>query len=966
MRLWVPNVNYRKRWRKSLLALCVLCLIFVSNWSAEVRAQSDSERRHTLVAIDISLSEAFDRFIEESGVNVAFDFELIEGKKAYCRAIDQKLEDVFRCLLEGTDLDFIRLSSGTYVLIERAKAPPAWGDLTGRVVDLESGEPLPNAHVLLADAGTGEVTNNAGRFSFARLKPGRYYVVVTYIGYSDLADSIYVQPNTNTRIELGMQSEPIVTSPIVVNGLMRRLPSEKLATEEGDALELTESPGANDLIRSLNTIVGIRVGDSMGDVHVQGGDAGEHQYRLDGVPVFVPIPNGGIVGPFSPFALDKFTVHKAGFGATQGSHLSGVIEVEHRLTPLVTNTFDVQVDPLSVNGRVMGSIGNRDKLGASWMIAARKGLWSLYQPQGLANHFSEWSQPDLFLLETLVTHNTPPSERNNYFESIERAFRQEYRENSFQDRFDFFDTHAAARIHLGPLKSLHASLYLGGNLLGDEEVIRGRNRGPGEGEVPREDNFLRFENTFDWTNTVASLRYEHIVGHRTFVEWSGWYSGYDFDQNFDQEDYEDDGEHPEPGEDDPRPPSFSPDSLAAWGFSTADNNNIAEFGFRSEINRAFGNRHFLTAGLEGIRAQSEFVLDLQVPRNFGQQRPGQARLSTTLWRWTLYAEDRYSFSEKTTLNAGIRLTYLHDNRQVLAEPRLALRHDVENGPLGAWAFRAAVGLYRQYINQFDVTAISVNALLPSVRFWLPLSDGLSPPKSYHASGALLAMPSKTWEIRVEGYYKWQPLLHIIDYVNPNLFDHQNPTTTRQDELLTRAEGYAFGGAVSVRKKTDYLTLTSQYEYSAAEQKIENRFDNEIVGVPWNVPHRITASLDFTATDRLTFLARLQYSIGQSWAFRNAYYNYLEPSDSYQNFGIYDLSDPESHQLPINTQLDLGISYAQRLKGVDFQARLELANVLSATNVEEWSLIYHRRSEQYVKIERPISPFLPSLVLRVGW
>ena len=955
-----------------VIGLIFLLSAFAVATPAFGQVDNAPDARYTFAAIDMPLSTALDLFIEQAGVNVAVDIDLIEGNKTFCRAVDLKVSEVFRCLLQGSGLDFIRLSSGTFVIVEHVKAPPQWGDLTGRVVDVESGEPLADAHVLMADAGTGDVTNNSGRFAFAGLKPGPYRIVITYLGYQDFADTVNVQPSTNTRVEFGMYSEPLLSSPIVVNGMMRRLPSEDLQDESGDIEELSENPGSRDVIRSMNTIVGIRIGDSMADVHVQGGDAGEHQYRLDGAPVFIPIPNGGIVGPFSAFALDKFTIHKAGFGATHGSQLSGVIEAEHRLTPVLGSAFDVQVDPLSVNARVMGRVGNREVLGANWMVAARKGLWSIYQPRGLSNHFSDWSRPDLFLLQALALHNRPETgvyEENGSLELLDASLRSGLRDG-FQDHFDFYDFHAASRIHFGPLKSLHASLYLGGNTLGDDEVVLGRRPQPQgnswafkHDDDDDEGDYLSFENDYDWNNKIASLKYEQVLGHRTFAEWSAWYSSFELTQHSGQKEYE----YEEDRSDSLPPfvgyPVFSPDSLAALGFASNDNNRIAEYGVRSELNHAFGDRHFVTAGIEGIRTGSEFVLDLQLPRISGYNRPAQVQMSPELWRFAGYLEDKYSFDERTTLNAGLRLTYLSSQRQIFAEPRISFRHDVAGG---TWAFRGAVGLYRQFVNQFEVASLNVNALLPGVRFWMPLDEYHAPPKALHSSVATLFMPDPTWQLRLEGYFKRQPHLLVIDYASPVLRGAERSVLTDQRDLLTDADGFAYGGAFSVRKKEDLWTASLQYEYSAASQRIANRFDGNYVAVPWNIPQRVSAAIDLQATDHLTFLGRLQYNIGQSWAFRDAYYNYLEPDEALRLFGPYDLSDPEAHRLPVVTQLDLGVSYAQRIKDVNVQLRLDLANVLSFTNVEEWSLFYDRRVERYALIERPITPFLPSVVMRVSW
>ena len=937
---------------------------------------------YSFVAIGTPLSEAFDQLIERTGINVAFEIDLVEGRKAFCRATDEPLEAVLKCVLKDTGLDFIRLSSGTYVVIREAKAEPLFGAISGRVVDSESGEPLPSAHVLLADAGTGDVTNNAGRFSFSKLVPGPHRIVVTYVGYQDFSDTIRVAPDQATPVELDMKIEPLLAAPIVVTGLMRRLPSEALIEEEGDIEALTQAPGRNDVIRSMNTVIGLRVGNAMADVHVQGGAAGEHQYRLDGAPVFIPIPNGGIVGPFSPFAVDKFTLHKAGFGAAKGSHLSGVIEAEHRLTPLLTNLFDVQIDPLSLNARAMGSIGVQDGLRANWMLAGRKGLWSLYQPQGLADHFSEWSAPDLFLLQALAPTDlqgdqsqNPGYGRRNTFQAAGDLFRSRFSDRNFQGTFDFHDIHGAVRLHLGPVQSLHASFYRGQNILGDEELVLDRGGAPIQIDDPEESgedevHGLSFKNAYNWKNTVGQLRYEQVLGNRTFAEWGIWYSGFDLTQEASQSELDLRGDQvPRDSLLNRFPKGYiTSDSLAALGFGADDRNAIGEIGLRSALNHAVGNKHFLTGGIEVVRTSSEFLLYLQSPRNRMGATRRQAALETSLWRWGAFLEDRYAISAQSTLSLGVRLTYLNNHTKIYAEPRISFRHDASEGILGPWAVHVAAGLYRQYINQFDVASLNVNAVLPGVRFWLPLGEGISPSRAIHTSGSYLLMPAPEWQVRLESYYKWQPHTLVIDYANPILFrpDPVGDALRAQQDLLAGASGFSYGMAAKVERKTALYRLSMQYEYSVAEQRILNRFEGASLSVPWNVPHRISTGIDLTLTDHFSMMARLDHEIGRTWAFRDAYYNYLEPDPDLALTLPFDLSDPESHRLSPITKVDLGFAYSRPIRNTNLQVRLDLQNLLSGDNVEEWSLLYNESLGVYRKVERPLTPFLPSVVIRLGW
>jgi iron complex outermembrane receptor protein len=66
--------------------------------------------------------------------------------------------------------------------------------LRGRVLDAQTGEPLPYAHLELHELHLGQYTDSAGHFVFLNLKPGRYHLHATYVGYAAWAQTVQVPP----------------------------------------------------------------------------------------------------------------------------------------------------------------------------------------------------------------------------------------------------------------------------------------------------------------------------------------------------------------------------------------------------------------------------------------------------------------------------------------------------------------------------------------------------------------------------------------------------------------------------------------------------------------------------------------------------------------------------------------------------------------------------------------------------
>lgn len=65
--------------------------------------------------------------------------------------------------------------------------PAGYAVLKGRVVDAETDEPLPGAHVFVATSTIGTATGSEGHFRLGRVPPGQQRLYVSMVGYEPLA-----------------------------------------------------------------------------------------------------------------------------------------------------------------------------------------------------------------------------------------------------------------------------------------------------------------------------------------------------------------------------------------------------------------------------------------------------------------------------------------------------------------------------------------------------------------------------------------------------------------------------------------------------------------------------------------------------------------------------------------------------------------------------------------------------------
>jgi hypothetical protein len=903
--------------------LSVVFLLIALAFPAEAQ-----EARYSLALRDVPLAQALEELTALTRIDLVYGDE-IGGAQVYCRRTDAPAEVLLRCIVESAGLDFYRLSSGTYVVIERAEQAPRYGSIAGVVVDGETGEPLPGASVLLADASVGTASNAAGMFAFSALEPGPYLVTASFVGYEPVVDSVWVPADGRARRQIALRPKPFAASPVVVNGLQRRAPLVGQSELRGRELH-SAALGLPSTTRSARMLLGVGDRPRWADLHIQGGETGEHVTTLDGAPVFDPVALGRVLSAFSPLAVERLSVQKAGFGAAHGSYTAGVVGMEQAL-PRAGRTATVQVDPYSANAFV-GAGGPT----VAAMAAARTSLWSLHRPGALDGALRRWNDVDPLLTAALTPGATAgvPTDALDF---------QPHRHGS---DVAFTDVHAAARVALGPFQTLRASAYRGTNTVETELFSAGIGA-----DAAAPDRLTISRDRYRWTNTMGRLRYESLLGARAFGYASIRASRHTLAHGYQTLDAADVGYAPDAG-------TVATFEAALRGALDAeplpdDGNRFTEYVAEAGLDYSLASTYLIELGVEGALVDHAFHLDNPYLRPL--------RSASTMGRLAAFVSNRWQVAPSTTLDGGLRLTWVPDRSAVYAEPRLAVRFDGELGGGAPYAVRLATGLYRQFVNQFDVTNVGPSALVPVVRFWLPVDASLVPPRAVHVAAEGFVTPARGWTLRAEAYYKHLPHLLALDY--GALLDHSRSfeADATQASFIGASRGFAYGAGARVERETARLRLGLGYDYSESQRTFPSRFDGQTQPAPWNQPHRLQASADVEMGRGFVARLRGRGVWGRTWAFRQPYYDFLAVHGTGASVGL-----PEDDALPAHYELDLGLGYTRQVAGADVALTLDVLNVLDRRNVLDYSLRRIARSERHEAVARTGLGVQPVLTLRVGF
>lgn len=190
------------------------------------------------------------------------------------------------------------------------------GEVTGRVTDAATGQPLAGAQVMVVGTNLGTLTNSTGNYVIRGVTAGSPRVRVLYIGYSEQTTTVNLVAGGTATVNFELQASAIALSPIVVTatGEQRRIEVGN-STATINASELTQTrPVASmaDLLTArtpgVNVIPGTQTGAGV-RIRIRGNSSisltNNPIYVIDGVRVEGTTGSGSIgVGGTQPARIN--------------------------------------------------------------------------------------------------------------------------------------------------------------------------------------------------------------------------------------------------------------------------------------------------------------------------------------------------------------------------------------------------------------------------------------------------------------------------------------------------------------------------------------------------------------------------------------------------------------------------------------------------------------------------------------
>ncbi|MCR9152640.1 MAG: TonB-dependent receptor [Bacteroidetes bacterium] len=842
-----------------------------------VWGQIDLNQKVNLHAAKLNQSEALQLLSENTGLGISFssnffDRQITRDYHFKDLALGKALEQI----LEGSNLSFKPL--GDQIIIFKSRSIL----ISGFIVDAENGEFLVNASIYDQVQNVGITTNEYGFFSISVLSDS-YSLVASYVGYK----AANIAPNgLSTKEDLRIELE---RDDILAEVEVRATPNAALlARDANQSIDLQNSllklspslGGTEDYLRSAQLLPGVNGGiDGFGGLQVRGGDAGQNMMLLDGVTVFLPYHLLGAFSVYNPQTVNSAKLIQGAFPARYGGRVASIFDVRTREGNQENWQSHFSLNLINANAVVEGPIAEGK---GALLIAAR------YSPSGaLFNPFF----------------------KNTIFQNDELSV------NS-----NFYDLNLKLNYKLG----LKDRLYL--------SVFNGRDQLANSFSDTLDLEVLESETNFNWNNTIASLRWNHIYNKSLFSNSTLTFSDYGFELN-----------------------SFELNAFTNGDFDDFYlYTNLArnsELGLSSDFDYYHSNRlHFRFGGsasrslfnlelsfIDDEDADTEDLEDIDLDALGALSIP----VEMAAYQAQLYAESIWKWSPSWEANFGLRLSSFYSDGQAYfnPEPRLALTYR----PNAKSLWQASATRMIQYIHLISSTALR----LPS-DLWLPSSKNIKPQDAWQGELTYEYALGKGLSFRSSAYIR--NISNMQAYVDSTSYLEDIEEDSTQS-FLTGGSGRSIGWESSLNYQGARNGFMLSYTLSQANRRFDAHNLGQVYPFDFDQRHQVKV---------FAYQAYKDWSISFNWLYFSP-----NPRISFIALEGSEISRVELNELGRKNELrgeayhrlDISLSYKFKIKGSRHRLKLGAYNVYNRDNVA----LYEVDDENGIFQSFPIGSlgFLPS-------
>ncbi|WP_165040666.1 TonB-dependent receptor [Dysgonomonas sp. ZJ709] len=202
-------------------------------------------------------------------------------------------------------------------------------NVSGHVVDNNSGEHLPYVTIGVKNTNLGTVSDESGHFTIKNMKPGKYVIVAQTMGFKQEEQEVLLTPGHNVDLHFHMEASETQLDDVVVtanrNESKRREASVIVGVVDQKLMETTNSIN---LAQGLNFQSGLRVENNCQNcgfqqVRINGLEGPYSQILIDSKPIFSSLAGVYGIEQIPANMIERVEVVRGGGSALFGSNAIG-------------------------------------------------------------------------------------------------------------------------------------------------------------------------------------------------------------------------------------------------------------------------------------------------------------------------------------------------------------------------------------------------------------------------------------------------------------------------------------------------------------------------------------------------------------------------------------------------------------------------------------------------------------------
>lgn len=312
-------------------------------------------------AVDEPLNQVLMELARDYGIQLSFDDKLLSAYTINLQKSFNNPEEAIAFLIKDYPLDFKQIGDVFTLYSTQAEETPTRHNISGRVIDSQTGETLPYSHIIINQSGM--VTDFNGNFSFVSTD-SLFHLSISYLGY-------YIKDTTlnpGSGYDLKLRPSIIGLQEVVIEG--RVLERSGQIGEEAGVVRLNHKiayrlPGNGDnaVFNFLRLQPGIlAAGERSSELIIWGSYSGHSKILFDGFTIFGLKNFNDNISFVNPYMAKDIKVLKGGYSSDYDDRVGGIVDITGINGSINKPSINLNINNMTLNGMVSIPVTKRAAL----------------------------------------------------------------------------------------------------------------------------------------------------------------------------------------------------------------------------------------------------------------------------------------------------------------------------------------------------------------------------------------------------------------------------------------------------------------------------------------------------------------------------------------------------------------------------------------------------------------------------